>query len=203
MGRGKRQSQGTTPYRYDPAQTLLPAELADYFAATERKHFSDESLGSRFLTLASLSELLEETRRQRGSLAGDDREALKALGADADAFLPECRYLLLEAHGTMGMVDSATLPEETLVHVVRAKPNTPCSWVVDVDELPETELATVVIGPNQEVDASTEEAVWTAHPGLPCQPARGDDLPEGAIVTVAELRARRGDCLLNARLSAN
>lgn len=134
--------------------------------------------------------------KQRGGLTGDDRDELIARGADPEAFMaPESgvRYLLVETPGAVGVIRSEGMSDDTPVYVVRTKPGVPCALAVDVDAAPTTGVGTVVIGPHP--DDPSREIVWTAHPGLPIPPARGED-PfaefEGGTVSLGVVRDRSG-----------
>jgi hypothetical protein len=187
---------------------ILPTEQADYFEAINAKHFVPETgVGSLFTECKNLEELLILAQQQRGSLAGDDRDKFLQLGVPNNALLPECRYLLIETAGEIGIVsiNDPRLKPETEVSVERRKPNAPCSLIVSLNEFPRTTLGTIVIGPNEKFDhnspePSTKEMVRTAHPGLPIRPATTDIWAENSKITIADVRAKLGEnAFLNVR----
>lgn len=141
-------------------------ELAGYYAATDAKHFSRGTAGSTFTdpTLVRVEDVVGLALAQRGTLDGDDRELLVAVGGPREAFSEECRYLLVRTPGVVGVLNSDSLDAETVVEVVRMKPDTPCSLVIEVDTQPTSELATLILGP----DTEGTEIVYTVHPGVPC-----------------------------------
>lgn len=191
---------------------LMPPEQAEYFAAIDAKHFDPETgVGSLFTECKNLKELIVLALQQRGSLEGDDRAKFLELGVPDKALLPECRYLLIETTGEIGIVNinDSRLQPDTEVRVERRKPNVPCSLIVSLQEFPQTNIGTIVIGPNEKFDhnspePSTKEMIWTAHPGLPIRPATADIWPENTKITVADVRDKLGDeVFLNVRRENN
>lgn len=178
---------------------VLPQEQVGYFQAVHDKHFVPETaIGSLFTDARNLHELLQIAAGQRGGLDGDDREEFIRRGVPAGALMPQCRYLMVHTPGEVGITRVSDLPPDTEVQVIRTKPQTPCSLVVEREKLPSVDFGTIIIGPNEkeqpkDPDPSTEEMVWTAHPGLPVRPATEDIWEEGASVTAEEVIAQLGD----------
>lgn len=151
--------------------------------------------------MARLNDVVALAYRQRGSLEGDDREALVALGAPEEAFKPGMRYLLVRTSGTLGVQRSTGLADETPVHVVRSKPGAPCSLVLDVDAQPVGSVGTIVLGRHPQDES--REVVYTAHPGLPIPPDFTDRMGvhEGSTVSLSLVRAAfGGEVWLNTRV---
>jgi len=168
---------------------LLPAEAAEYFRQTESKHFDPETaIGSRFTGVHSLWELLELAQTQRGTLAGDDRHLLMKMGVPETYLLPICRYLLVHTPGKVGIISVDELRDDETVYAKRTKTGVPCTLYVVRDTLPDTDIATIIIGPNEDENSSTKEMIWTAHPGLPIPPATREIYQDGDTLTVSDLR---------------
>lgn len=169
----------------------LPKEKKDYFADVEKKHFNPETaVGSLFTEVKNLNDLLGLAASQRKSgLEGDDKTALVALGVPADALLPQCRYLLVKTLGEVGIINAQELPEKQIVFAQRLKKGVPCTLFVEVDEMPKTDIATIIIGPSEHPNATTSEMIWTVHPGLPIRPAKSDLWPVN-LDEVLELELR-------------
>lgn len=194
-----------TPYSPEELEAkikkILPEEHASYFKQTEEKHFDTEKgVGSLFTETASLNELLQKAIDQRGNLDGDDREQFIAMGVKAEALLPFCRYLKVEAAGEVGIKSARELPADTKVKVIRTKQGTPCSLFIESDEFSKVNFGTIVIGPNEKSrdtpdapEPSTSEMVWTVHPGLPVRPVMEDFWPEGSEITVGEVTEKLGE----------
>lgn len=196
------------------ATALIPrrGSWSAYYQATDAKHFpatldapdaAESTPGSTFTdpALRRLNDVVALAHRQRGSLDGDDREELARLGTPEEAFKPGIRYLLVRTPGTVGIRRSDTLPADATVEVVRSKPGAPCSLVLDVTTQETTEVATIIIGRNEETDT---EVVFTAHPGLPIPVDFTDRMAsrEGHRVSLAQVRAAYGgDVWLNTRLT--
>ncbi|MBI2008800.1 hypothetical protein HYS84_00115 [Candidatus Saccharibacteria bacterium] len=178
---------------------FLPVEMADYIKALETKHFGngESSIGSRFLDVGSLEDLLTLAISQRGGLSGDDRTKLIEMGVPETALLSQCRYLTVETPGEVGITKVSELPPPTPIEVVRTKPNTPCSLVYRSTDFPKTNLGLIIIGPNQKQkpeapEPSTKEVVWTVHPGPPIRPASEDIWPENSTITAQEVVTKLG-----------
>ncbi len=177
----------------------LPSELAEYYKAVEAKHFgqSEASIGSRFLEVTCLAELLELAEHQRGNLSGDDRDKLVKMGVPETALLPQCRYLVVNTPGEVGIVKNSYLAPDSLIEVIRTKPNTPCSLVFRSTDFPKTDLGVIIIGPNEKQsdespEPTTLEAIWTVHPGPPISPASEDFWPEGTEITAQDVLDKLG-----------
>ena len=193
------------------ANLLIPRRggLNAYYKATDAKHMrqagASEGPGSVFTdsTLKNLNDVVALAARQRDmSLDGDDREELVTMGASREAFKPGVRYLIVRTTGTVGVKQSAGMPDETPISIVRSKPGASATPVLDVTEKPTTNVATIIIGkhpkdPNREV-------VFTAHPGMPT-PSDGQDRLghlEGQQTTLGEVRRIYGhEVWLNTRLT--
>jgi len=68
---------------------------------------------------------------------------------------------------------------------------------VEGENFPTADFGVIVIGPNEkqkpdDMEPSTKEMIWTAHPGLPIRPAKDDSWPEGSKITVADVKAKLG-----------
>lgn len=178
---------------------VLPQEQAGYFQAMNDKHFVPEkAVGSLFTEVRDLSELLELAIEQRGNLDGDDREEFIRMGMPAGTLMPQCRYIKVNTLGEVGIIKSTSLSPDTRVRVIRTKPHTPCSLVVEGEELPKVDFGTIIIGPNdkekpEDPEPSTKEMVWTVHPGLPVKPATEEIWEEGSDITVQEVIDKLGD----------
>lgn len=74
------EGEGFDKYDVDP-EDILPSDKADYYSATEKKHFGDTSApGSQFIEVESLVEFLELAQEQKDNgLMGDDRQWLDAV----------------------------------------------------------------------------------------------------------------------------
>jgi len=184
------------------AQQLMAdptGEWAPYYAATERKHFHDPTLpGSKFThpPIQTLTDLLEMVHTQRGDWDGDDRDVFISLGADPDAFKPGFRYLFVAIPGKLGVISSSTLPENTVLEVIRTKPGAPGNFVHHVTHQPETLYGVIIL--QDEEDGNTR--LITAFPGSPTYvPDVQDDTGEhytekliGTTVTVKQIREQLG-----------
>lgn len=165
---------------------------ADYYKATDAKHFShgDAQTGSVFTDpkLTNLEDLLALAAEQRGGLDGDDRAELIAMGADENAFAEGFRYLAVATAGTVGIIPDSELDANLDLEVVRTKPGAPASLVLEVDDNPTTNVGVIILGPDP--TNPENEIVMTAHPGLPVAPAASDEFGPlvGTQVTVADAR---------------
>lgn len=191
---------------------LLPAEHADYLQAVERKHFNAETaIGSVFTEISRLPDLLSLAIKQRGSLTGDDRVFFEQQGVSPDSLRPDCRYLKIETAGRVGIVsidDPRLLPEQS-VEVIQAKPKVPATLVVELESMPETDIGTIIIGPNvrespADPEPTTKEMVYSVHPGLPIKPTEENIWPVGSRLTVKEVKDKLGrQAYLNVRKKEN
>lgn len=166
----------------------------------EVKHFDPEKgVGSLFTEIENLQDLLEKAIEQRGNLDGDDREKFIAMGVPPEALMAFCRYLKVETPGEVGIANVKDLAPDTKVKVIRTKQGTPCSLVVEGQNLPITDFGTIIIGPNEkgkkpdDPEPSTKEMIWTVHPGLPVRPVTEDIWPEGSEITVQDVIDKFGD----------
>lgn len=183
---------------------LVPKETAEqvgYYLATTNKHFGDKALpGSKFLdrNLNTIENALLLASEQRNGLDGDDRLTFIKLGASEDAFQAGVRYLYLNTLGTVGIKNSASLGDDVLIHVMRTKPGTPATLVVDVEEQQLTEHGVIILG----TESDGREVLWTLHPGLPVSPTV-NEVFEGLVgesITVSRMRSLVGDVWLNTRI---
>lgn len=179
------------------SKRVMPLEVADYIDSISTKHWGEGAVGSRFLEGNDLKDLLGTAIKQRGNLEGDDRNMLIEKGVDPTALMPECRYLVVKGGGEVGIVKAEDLSDDTEVKVVRTKPGSPCSLVVEGENFPTADFGVIVIGPNEKAkpedpEPSTKEMVWTAHPGLPIRPAKDDSWPEGSTITIADVKEKLG-----------
>jgi|GEM_PF-2900239 len=177
------------------AADLLPAEMSEYYDKMHDKHFVRETaIGSLFTEVKNMDDLLELTIKQRPQgLSGDDRVKFAAMGVSPDGLLPQCRYLLVKTAGEVGIVSIKDVGQAESVYVERTKPGTPCTLSVTRENMPQTDIATIIIGPNEQENGSTEEMIWTVHPGLPIRPAREDYWEEGSVITAAEVKDKLGE----------
>lgn len=172
----------------------MPRDLNDYFRSIEAKHFNqDSAVGSYFTDpeIDSLADLVERAAAEPGGLERDDRALF-----NEEALRPDCRYLRVRAEGKNNLISTADLEDDTEVEVVRTKKEAPCSLVVSDTPERNEDFATLIIGPRPEGGG---ECVWTAHPGAPVKAAQEDIWPEGSRITVADVRAKLGQCWLQGR----
>ncbi|MFE6966729.1 hypothetical protein ACFVAJ_16595 [Agromyces sp. NPDC057679] len=166
------------------------ADRADYYAATDRKHFGDPSTpGSTFTGdgINRLEDIVRLAEWQRGNLDGDDRLELIERGwSDPGAFLPDHRYLMVFTPGVLGVLNSAHVDERSRVKVIRTKPGVACSVVIDVTEKPATDFGVVIL--------DKDGTVVTAFPGPITDPGVDDTFGhlEGRTATLAEIRELAG-----------
>jgi len=198
--------------REEQKSALLPAEHADYMQAVERKHFNNETaIGSIFTEVSGLSALLSLAIEQRGSLNGNDRAFFEQQGVSPESLRPDCRYLKVETPGRIGIVevDDPRLSPDQTVEVVQAKPKVPATLVVEMPEMPETSIGTIIIGPNakespNDPEPSTQEMIYSVHPGLPIKPTEENVWPVGSRLTVKEVKDKLGpQAFLNVRKKEN
>jgi len=187
---------------------LMPNEQEPYLKSIEAKHFNPETaVGSIFTEIKSLPELLVLASEQRGNLEGDDKQKFIDRGVLPDSLMDQCRYIEVKTPGEVGIIkiDDESLSPDTPVSVERRKPGVPCSLIVTRKELPKTDFGTIIIGPNEkgkesDPDPTTEEMVWTVHPGPPVRPATEDIWEEGSEITIADVKKELGeDIFLNVR----
>lgn len=177
--------------------SVLPREEKDYLNAAWDKH-APGGVGSIFTKVRSFPELLSLAKEQRGSLDGDDRDWFIKQGVPENALLPDCRYLRVKTPGEIGIIRLSEVKDDEEIMVERLKPGAPCTLYVERNTLPKTNFATIVIGPNENPNPSTNEMVWTAHPGLPVRPASKDKWTEGTKMKASELKSL-GDAWINVK----
>lgn len=184
-------------------------EWGEYYAGTERKHFSDpKKPGSKFTdpNIKSLNDVVALAYVQRGGLGGDDREKLLMLGAEPDAFKDNFRYLIVYTPGTLGFIKSSTLRDDTVLKVERTKPGAPCSYVLNVREQPKVNFGVIILSDDFETGKTR---LITAFPGQPTYVSLKDsktgesltDTLEGQSLTVKQVHELTGrDVSVNTRL---
>lgn len=153
----------------EKAAKVIPrdGEMAEYYKATDAKHFSDKNApGSKFTDpdMKNLNDVVALAANQRyDGLDGDDRAKLVQFGANPDAFRDDCRYLIVQTPGKVGSQHISSLPANDKIEVVRTKPGAPCSLVAKVSKQASANFGVVVIGKSSE----GKDVVFTAHPGMP------------------------------------
>lgn len=166
--------------------------MADYYKATDAKHFGDRTIpGSKFTDpdLNSLEDVLELAIKQRGNLENDDRAKFIDMGALKDAFDPNIRYLYVETKGLVGIIHSAGRPDGIPLLVRRTKPGAPCSVTYNTNLRHTTDIAVVII----DKDDAGNERLITAHPGTPVKPKTGEfDEFEGQYISLGQARLIAG-----------
>lgn len=173
------------------AYVARDGELAEYYEATDRKHFglAGNTPGSKFTDprLTKLEDVVALAFQQRGHLEGDDREFFIQQGSTADAFKEGNRYLKVETSGVVGILHASELQDDTMVTVQRTKPGVPCSLVVEVTERPHTDYGVIVLATHEKTGKAV---VVTAFPGLVTEPLSNEhlDLLEGKQLSMADAR---------------
>lgn len=170
----------------------LDEQHAAYYEATDKKHFGDKTQpGSKFLdpSLEKVEHVLMMRMEQIGAanLDGDDKNALIARGSDPNGFIEGKRYLMVLTEGTVGIKNSASLPDDAKVQVVRTKPGSPCSLVMEVSEQPTTDFAVIVMGEHKQTG---KDFVITTFPGPVTKPTSNEalDSKEGQFLTIQEVK---------------
>lgn len=188
---------------YDRARDLvcdrwLPKHHADYYLQTSLKRFGPAAVGSRFIGMENLDQVVLKAAADRGGRLNvddtEDRARLRADGATDDAFRDGWRYLTVDVTGELGVISTADLPDDTPVVARRTKDGQPCSLTVDSItgiERPLVDYATVIVGPDpaHDGDGDADEIVITTHPGPPVKPADDDRYTDGQQLTVADVRS--------------
>jgi hypothetical protein len=164
---------------------------AAYYAATDRKHFGDRTEpGSKFLDTRfnRVEHVLQLAMVQRGNMDGDDREALIQRGADRQGFMDGKRYLMVNTPGTVGVMNSADLPDDAVLEVMETKPGAPCSLVYTTDTQPSTDYAVVVLAKDK---ATENDLLITTFPGPITKPLANPDIDalKGQKLTAGEARS--------------
>jgi hypothetical protein len=199
MGRGVDdnflKSKGSPPARL-ALDALMPAEENEYYQALAKKHFSEQSSGSRFANSVTLNGLVKENL-ERLLKDSDERDLFLRLGVEENALLPDRSYFLLKAPGKNGMIDSASLGKETIVYISRQKPGSLSFLVVGKELQAKTEWATAIVG-DYPKDKS-RKALITIFPGLPSDPQRSSvaeenefSLRDGQQITLGDLEVLLG-----------
>lgn len=186
--------QSKKKFAYELAISAVPRnrnqDWADYYAATDAKHFGDPTLpGSKFLSpnLNKFEDVIALAAYQRGNLDGDDRNTFISLGAASDAFKDDNRYLFVKTPGTVGILHSKELPDETKVQVIRTKPGVPCSLVYDVTEQPKADYAVIIMVTDEETGRAI---AITGFPGVVTKSLHNEEIDshEGEIITLGQVR---------------
>lgn len=173
---------------------LLNNEYAEYFKATDGKHFGDSTVsGSKFTSpgLNSIEDIVKLRVAQKGGtlngLKGNDIDELIKLGSDHDAFGEGFRYLKVDVEGTVGIISSEELSSDTKLFVTQTKPTAPYSLVVEVNKQPVTNFGVLILGQNE---ITQEEYVITTFPGPVVKPRQVDVFAEyaGQVLTVSEAK---------------
>lgn len=180
----------------------------EYYAATERKHFSDPALpGSKFTDdkVKTLEQLLVTVHEQRGSLDGNDVEEFIKQGANPAAFNEDSRYLRVGLPGKLGIVNSKDLSDDMVITVERTKPTAPCNYVAEVNEQITVNFGTVIL---TKTPLEGKQRFITAFPGEPTPVSRSKSAAdkvnslEGGVFTVKQIREIVGhDVNVNTRLT--
>ena len=158
-----------------------PEERA-YYAANDAKHFGPTSgPGSQFVGIENTAALVALASEQRGSLDGDDRETLLALGGDPGGFMEGMRYLMVKADGVLGIKSGAEVDDSTPITVTRTKPGAPCSLVAAVRGKTAVDYGVVIMGTH---DVTGQPFVITTFPGQVTRPTadpRVDELEDRTL----------------------
>lgn len=192
----------------DMAANVIPRDdaMAEYYKATDAKHFSDKTApGSKFTDpdMKNLNDIVALTANQRyDGLQGDDRDKLIKFGANPDAFRDDCRYLVVQTPGKVGSQHISSLPMNEKIEVVRTKPGAPCSLVANVSKQASTNFGVVIMGKSDD----GKDIVFTAHPGMPTRTSGKDegifDRYEGRSLSINHIMEIAGtdDVNVNTRL---
>lgn len=180
-----------------PAGPFIPARgdkpaisYEEYYKNTEKKHFAEinketgeidysflRQPGSQFdpEQATNLKELLENTEKTRGSIEGDDREELIKLGADPKSFAPGYRYVRSPIGGYLGVSNSIGLDDSEEISIHEKVPGSNIiSLVHERPEKPRTDFSVLIFKDRSLMSPDNpgerEDALVTAHPGLPSIP---------------------------------
>lgn len=184
---------------------LIPPVVFPHLERTNDMHCGAGEGGSKF-TDSRIHSVLDVVQ-MRADLAEkvharmDDREALKAVGAPENAFLPavktevhpqglpEALYYKVEGvEGRLGIISLGEVAPGTMVLIrrekgvadrERVKEYAPVSLTAicgSVEAMPRTDFATIIVG--RESDGV--DMVWSVHPGAPIRPLMTEfDLSRG------------------------
>lgn len=192
----------------EKAASVIPrdGEMAEYYKATDAKHFSDKNApGSKFTDpdIKNLNDVVALADNQRyDGIQGDDRAKLIAFGANPAAFRDDCRYLVVQTPGKVGSQHISSLPVNDKIEVVRTKPGAPCSLVANVSSQASTNFGVIIMGKSNE----GKDVVFTAHPGMPTRTSGKDegifDRFEGRSLSINHIMEIAGtdDVNVNTRL---
>lgn len=190
------------------AASVIPrdGELAEYYKATDAKHFSDKNApGSKFTDpdMKNLNDVVALADNQRhDGIQGDDRAKLIAFGANPAALRDDCRYLIVQTPGKVGSQHISSLPANDKIEIVRTKPGAPCSLVANVSKQSSTNFGVIIMGKN----SAGKDVVFTAHPGMPTRTSGKDegifDKYEGRSLSINHIMEIAGtdDVNVNTRL---
>jgi hypothetical protein len=172
---------------------LVPESQSKYYEQLHDKHFNQQTaVGSVFNpALKDLATLLALAANEPGGLERDDRDHFVALGVSREALIDECRYLMVQVPGEIGLIKAKDVKPNKTVRVVRTKDNLPCSLVVRKADFIPVEYGTIIIGPDG--TRENKEHVWTAHPGPPIPRTTEDIWPEGSVITAQDVIDRLGE----------
>lgn len=170
----------------------MPEQFAQYFADTEKKHFSEDSTGSTFTEAKNLREVMSLALAQRQTLTGDDRDKLIAAGADPNSFTADKRYLAIETKGVLGAVESSQLSDNEMLTVERKSEKSKPVCVARVGAQPPTNIATIILADNPKISGTTHTPtiLITAFPGVSGKSGSNEDLAPyiGKQISVADAR---------------
>lgn len=174
-------------------------EWAEYYEATDKKHFSDmDASGSKFTdpNMHKVEDVLELAIKQRGSLNGDDRDKFITQGSSPDAFRDGNRYIMIKTPGRLGVQSLKEMKDDDILEVTRTKPGVPCNIVkpITADEGNNltTDTAVAVISNDRETN---KPILITTFPGIVTKNIDNPELDklEGQKITVARARELLGD----------
>jgi hypothetical protein len=160
------------------AEYVIPrdGDMAEYYKATDAKHFSDKTApGSKFTDpdIKNLNDVVALAANQHpDGLRGDDRAKLIQFGCNPAALRDDCRYLIVQTPGKVGSQHISSLPVNEKIEVVRTKPGAPCSLVANVSKQPNVNFGVVVIGKS---GSTGKDIVYTAHAGMPTRTSGKDE----------------------------
>jgi hypothetical protein len=180
--------------REDEIATYLPTKLRSHYIDLTRRRFRSRSTSERagFVSVDSLSQLLDTCILQRHSLSGDDRLELIALGADIKSFSDSFRYLKVIADGIGGSVLARELKANTPVRAQIQKDGL-YSFIVDNCPRVRAFIGTIIIGKEHENES---EHVVDALPLWPTPTYDLSDVDVSTLSDVASVCTRYEDAIL-------
>jgi len=177
-------------------------EAKEYYNSLTEKHFSKNSIGSRFsedIDLDDLIKRLPAIDSDQEIWDQDDRDYFKSKGINQ--FSDTLAYFRVRAKGVSRLVPDTELNQDDLITVKEAKPGF-LSFITDKNIETKENEATVIVGKNPTGD--TPYQLVTTFPGPPYPPdksgidikkAKEIGLSEGQI-TLKELKKLIGKDLL-------